>query len=383
MEANSNSNLESFDIYNFKLELLRGIYTYGFEKPTFIQHKVLTELLSNHDIITQCQSTTGKTLSYIIYSLHKIDVSKHQDIQCLVLTSTRDLAQAIGNAYKSIGKYTKVKSHSFIGGTSIKEDIKKLSEGCQIVVGTPGRVLDMINKKILPLSELKLFIIDEIDEAFERGFLDIIKTITSLLSETCQKAAYSSRLKISEDIEKLLKMKNPVKISTINDDPVLLLKNLRQFKISLKEEWKFEILQNVYKLMEISQAIIYCNDKKKCESLNDDMLKQGFISSYINEDKDKVVSNFKSGLSRVLITTGELPSKEIDIYQSALVINYDMPGTKEEYVSRVGRIEAFDKRGIVINFVKEEDKELLSDIEKSSSEVIEELPLELSTIQNK
>ena len=383
MEANSNSNLESFDIYNLKQDLLRGIYAYGFEKPTFIQHKVLTELLSNHDIITQCQSATGKTLSYIIYSLHKIDVSKHQDIQCLVLTSTRDLAQAIGNAYKSVGKYTKAGSHSFIGGTSIKEDIKKLSEGCQIVVGTPGRVLDMINKKILPLSELKLFIIDEIDEAFERGFLDIIKTITSLLSETCQKAAYSSRLKISEDIEKLLKMKNPVKISTINDDPVLLLKNLRQFKISLKEEWKFEILQNVYKLMEISQAIIYCNDKKKCESLNDDMLKQGFISSYINEDKDKVVSNFKSGLSRVLITTGELPSKEIDIYQSALVINYDMPGTKEEYVSRVGRIEAFDKRGIVINFVKEEDKELLSDIEKSSSEVIEELPLELSTIQNK
>ena len=383
MEANSNSNLESFDIYNFKLELLRGIYAYGFEKPTFIQHKVLTELLSNHDIITQCQSATGKTLSYIIYSLHKIDVSKHQDIQCLVLTSTRDLAQAIGNAYKSIGKYTKVKSHSFIGGTSIKEDIKKLSEGCQIVVGTPGRVLDMINKKILPLTELKLFIIDEIDEAFERGFLEIIKTITSLLSETCQKAAYSSRLKISEDIEKLLKMKNPVKISTINDDPVLLLKNLRQYKISLKEEWKFEILQNVYKLMEIAQAIIYCKDKKKCESLNDDMVKQGFISSYINDDKDKVLSNFKSGVIRVLITTGDLPSKEIDIYQSALVINYDMPGTKEEYVTRVGRIEAFDKRGIVINFVKEEDKELLGDIEKSSSEVIEELPLELSTIQNK
>lgn len=383
MEANSNSNLESFDIYNFKLELLRGIYAYGFEKPTFIQHKVLTELLSNHDIITQCQSATGKTLSYIIYSLHKIDVSKHQDIQCLVLTSTRDLAQAIGNAYKSIGKYTKVKSHSFIGGTSIKEDIKKLSEGCQIVVGTPGRVLDMINKKILPLTELKLFIIDEIDEAFERGFLEIIKTITSLLSETCQKAAYSSRLKISEDIEKLLKMKNPVKISTINDDPVLLLKNLRQYKISLKEEWKFEILQNVYKLMEIAQAIIYCKDKKKCEALNDDMVKQGFISSYINDDKDKVLSNFKSGVIRVLITTGDLPSKEIDIYQSALVINYDMPGTKEEYVTRVGRIEAFDKRGIVINFVKEEDKELLGDIEKSSSEVIEELPLELSTIQNK
>lgn len=383
METNSNSNLESFDIYNFKLELLRGIYAYGFEKPTFIQHKVLTELLSNHDIITQCQSATGKTLSYIIYSLHKIDVSKHQDIQCLVLTSTRDLAQAIGNAYKSIGKYTKAKSHSFIGGTSIKEDIKKLSEGCQIVVGTPGRVLDMINKKILPLTELKLFIIDEIDEAFERGFLEIIKTITSLLSETCQKAAYSSRLKISEDIEKLLKMKNPVKISTINDDPVLLLKNLRQYKISLKEEWKFEILQNVYKLMEIAQAIIYCKDKKKCESLNDDMVKQGFISSYINDDKDKVLSNFKSGVIRVLITTGDLPSKEIDIYQSALVINYDMPGTKEEYVTRVGRIEAFDKRGIVINFVKEEDKELLGDIEKSSSEVIEELPLELSTIQNK
>lgn len=104
METNSNCNLESLDIYNLKQELLRGIYAYGFDKPTFIQHKVLTELLSNHDIITQCQSATGKTMSYIIYSLQKIDFSKHQDIQCLVLTSTRELAQAIGYAYKSIGK---------------------------------------------------------------------------------------------------------------------------------------------------------------------------------------------------------------------------------------------------------------------------------------
>ena len=104
METNSNCNLESLDIYNLKQELLRGIYAYGFDKPTFIQHKVLTELLSNHDIITQCQSATGKTMYYIIYSLQKIDFSKHQDIQCLVLTSTRELAQAIGYAYKSIGK---------------------------------------------------------------------------------------------------------------------------------------------------------------------------------------------------------------------------------------------------------------------------------------
>ena len=383
MDSNS-SNLEYFDQYTLKQELLRGIYSYGYEKPSIIQHKVFTELLSNHDIITLSPSSTGKTASYVIFSLQKVDFSKHSDIQCLVLTSTRDLAQSIGNLYKEIGIYTKVKFHSFIGGTSIKEDIKKLSDGCQIVVGTPGRILDMVNKKILSLSELKLFIIDEVNEVFARGFSDSIKTITSFLQEGCQKSVFSSTKIIPENLDKILKMKNPVIITSCDDDGALLLKNLRQFKISLKEEWKFEILQNLYKLMEISQSIIYCNNKKKCETLSEDMNKKGFISSYINDDKDKVISNFKSGLIRVMITTGEIPAKDIDIYQTSLIINYDIPKTKEEYIERVGRVESFDKRGMVINFVMESDKDLLAEIQKITPEnEIDELPLELSTIQNK
>ena len=136
--------------------------------------------------------------------------------------------------------------------------------------------------------------------------------------------------------------------------------------------------------MEISQSIIYCNNKKKCETLSEDMNKKGFISSYINDDKDKVISNFKSGLIRVMITTGEIPAKDIDIYQTSLIINYDIPKTKEEYIERVGRVESFDKRGMVINFVMESDKDLLAEIQKITPEnEIDELPLELSTIQNK
>lgn len=373
-----------FDQFNLKLELLRGIYTYNLEKPSQIQKLTLNELISNHDIIVKSKSGTGKTLSYIIYSLNKID-QKVKEVQCLVLTYTRDLALKIESEYNKISKFTQIKINAFIGGASIKDDIKKLSEGTQIIVGTPGRILDMLNRKIFSLSELKLFVLDDINEIFNRGFIENIKQIVSKIGENTQKAIFSSSEKNIENLEDLIKLnKNYVTVTNSNMSIKQLLENLKQYKISLKEEWKFEILMNLYKLMEISQVILFCKDKERSENLKNELNNNGFISSNLNEeDKERIISNFKSGYIRILICTNNESINEIDIYQDNLIINYDLPSKIEEFVRRIGRNESFSKKGIVVNFVTENDKEIINQIEENIKEKVEELPLELSIINEK
>lgn len=372
----------TFDDFNLKPELLRGIYSIGYEKPSLIQQHLLHIFPKNNDIITQYLPSTGKTSSYIIYSLQCIEYSKLQDVQCLVLTSTRDQALAVGNLYKELSRYTKARIHAFVGGTSHIDDIKKFSDGCHIVVGTPGRVIYMLNKKILSLSELKLFIIDKVDEVFERGFSESIKSITGMISDNCKKAIFCSRKDYTDisTIEQVLQMKNVINININTEQPENLLSNLRQYKIKCDDDdKKFETLLTLYQHMEISQVILFCNTKSKCESINEQLNKEGFISSYICDDKDEVIAAFKSGYIRVIITTGDTSSKEIDIYQTSIVINYEMPTSKDEYVKRIGRSESFGKRGIVINFITNKDISLLTEIEQvSPGKVINELPFELS-----
>jgi translation initiation factor 4A len=288
----------------------------------------------------------------------------------------------VGNLYKELSRYTKARIHAFVGGTSHIDDIKKFSDGCHIVVGTPGRVIYMLNKKILSLSELKLFIIDKVDEVFERGFSESIKSITGMISDNCKKAIFCSRKDYTDisTIEQVLQMKNVINININTEQPENLLSNLRQYKIKCDDDdKKFETLLTLYQHMEISQVILFCNTKSKCESINEQLNKEGFISSYICDDKDEVIAAFKSGYIRVIITTGDTSSKEIDIYQTSIVINYEMPTSKDEYIKRIGRSESFGKRGIVINFITNKDISLLTEIEQvSPGKVINELPFELS-----
>ena len=370
-----------FDQFNLKLELLRAIYSYNLEKPSLIQKLTIKELLSKHDIIVKSKPGTGKTLSYIIYSLQKIDINKSKDVQCLILLSTRDLALKIGSEYNKLSKFTKIKINAFIGGTSIKDDIKKLSDGTQIIVGTPGRILDMLNKKIFSLSELKLFVLDDIDEIINRGFMENIKNIVSKIGDNIQKAVFSSSEKKIENLEDIIKLnKNYVLVSNSSMSYKQLLANLKLYKISLKNEWKFDILLNLYKLMEISQVILFCKDKESSEKLNNELTKLGFISSNLNEDKEKIISNFKNGYIRIIIFTSEDSINEIDIYQDNLIINYDLPSNIDEFIKRIGRNESFSKKGIVINFVTENDNKMIKQLEDNIKEKIEELPLELSII---
>ena len=382
METNWDESIESFEELGLKQELLRGIYGYGFEKPSVIQQKAILPILKGKDVIAQGQSGTGKTAAFAIGSLQLVDPKK-DEIQTLVLSPTRELAQQTSIVFGFLGEFLKIKISLLIGGTKVGADIDKLKEGPQVLVGSPGRVLDLINRKQISLAYLQNFILDEADEMLSKGFLDIIKDIISLIPTTAKILLFSATM--PKDIVNLTTkfMKDPAKILVKNEE--LTLEGIRQYYVFLKKEDKFDVLTQIYKGIEIAQAIIYCNTKKTVETLKEELTKKGHVVSAIHGDmkqydRDAVMRDFRSGAARVLVTT-DLLARGIDVYQVSLVINYEMPKEKETYIHRIGRSGRFGRKGNAINFVTPAEKDNLEEIQKFYNTQIEALPSDLSELK--
>lgn len=211
MKSNWENIVDSFEELQLKDELLRGIYGYGFEKPSPIQQMAIQPLIDGRDTIAQAQSGTGKTATFAIGALQVIDTSINE-VQALVLAPTRELAKQNAKVFQLIGEFLKAKTEAFIGGTKLYKDKQTMSDGVHIVVGTPGRVIDMIKKKIINLSYLKIFILDEADEMLSRGFLDNIKEMIGFIPESTQIALFSATM--PKDIVEITQkfMNNPAKI---------------------------------------------------------------------------------------------------------------------------------------------------------------------------
>ena len=266
-------SITSFDELNLKKDLLRGIYGYGFDNPSEIQSKAILPIIQNRDIIAQAQSGTGKTGAFVISTLQLVD-SKINEIQALILSPTRELSQQSALVFTLIGEYTSIKTHAFIGGTPLKDNILILNSGVQIAVATPGRILDMLNKKLIKLDYLKILILDEADQMLSRGFLEEIKKIFPFIPVSSQIALFSATLPQSIiDLSKEF-MNNPVKILLSNDK--LTLSGIKQYYVPLKKEWKLEVLLNIYKMIQIEKAIIYANSKKTVNYLTEEMTKRNF-----------------------------------------------------------------------------------------------------------
>eukprot|EP01017_Pseudomicrothorax_dubius_P047712 TRINITY_DN85_c0_g1_i2.p1 TRINITY_DN85_c0_g1~~TRINITY_DN85_c0_g1_i2.p1 ORF type:complete len:423 (-),score=158.84 TRINITY_DN85_c0_g1_i2:218-1441(-) len=374
--------VESFDALGLKEELLRGIFGYGFEKPSIIQQKAVLPILRGRDTIAQAQSGTGKTGAFAISSLQLIDTSVPQT-QCMILAPTRELAQQSQKVIMCLGEYLKVTVHPCTGGTNVAIDRKALSEGVHIVVGTPGRVLDMMKKDILKSAYIKLFILDEADEMLGRGFKEQISDIFKLLPADVQVALFSATM--PPEILEMTKtfMRDPVTILVKNEE--LTLDGIRQFYIAIgKEEWKFDTLVELYNNIEITQCIIYCNTKKKVDDLAEKMKEKKFTISSMHSEMDQekrnlIMKEFRTGASRVLITT-DLLARGIDVQQVGLVINFDLPQSKENYIHRIGRSGRFGRKGVAINFVTPADAKFLKELEQYYNTQIEKMPVDLSEV---
>ena len=372
--------VDSFDDLDLQEGLLRGIYSYGFERPSAIQQRGIRPILDGRDTIGQAQSGTGKTATFTIGALQRIDYG-NRECQALILAPTRELAQQIQKVVLALGAYLKIKCHACIGGTSVRDDIDRLRDGQHCVVGTPGRVMDMLSKRHLRADNLLVFVLDEADEMLSRGFKDQIYDIFKTLPANVQVCLFSATM-APEILDLTTKfMRDAVRILVKKDE--LTLEGIRQFYVAIeKEEWKLDTLCDLYETLTITQAIIYCNTRRKVDFLADQMTKRDFTVSTMHaeldqKERDLIMREFRSGSSRVLIST-DLLARGIDVQQVSLVINYDLPQNMENYLHRIGRSGRFGRKGVAINFVTNNDVRAMKEIERYYHTQIEEMPMDIA-----
>jgi translation initiation factor 4A len=409
--------VESFEELGIHENIIRGIYSYGFEKPSTIQARAIRPVLSGHDVIAQAQSGMGKTGAFTIGTLGRIDENLNA-IQALVVVHTMELALQIDTVFRQIAKYTGIRFSLCIKGIPPQENIEKLSgvRGGKphVVIGTPGRVLDMLhrrdretNKYIIDQNTIRLIVLDEADEIlgtsqemYSRkkrepepgqdgqspeniGFLEQMFKIFKCMPPDIQVCLFSATMgKEFFDITKDF-MRMPLEVLVKTEE--LTLDGISQYLINVEEQkYKFDTLCELYSLLTINQSIIYCNSLRSVEYLTRMLRDNNFTVSYIHgqmpaNERELTMADFRSGKSRVLVST-DLLSRGIDIQQVSVVINYDIPIKVESYLHRIGRSGRYGRKGVAINFMTKDDERRLRQIEQYYSTIVEPLPADISRL---
>jgi|TARA_B110000967_G_C18869349_1_gene554496 translation initiation factor 4A len=381
-EKNDEKNIMNYSFEDLELndELLRGIYSYGFEKPSKIQYKSIPLIKSGKDLIAQSQSGTGKTGAFSIGILNNID-TKLKKTQYIVLTPTHELAKQIYSVIENLGARMDITMCKVIGKTNISESIMELKRDPQIIVATPGRLVDMISKRHIFTDNIKTLVLDEADEMLSGGFMEILYEIIKCMPKKCQICLFSATM--PKEILDLTEnfMNNPERLLVNRDE--LTLEGIKQFYINLKQyNWKFDVLYDIYDTINITQSIIYVNSKNILNNLYDRLSRDEYPVSYIHGDmqtveREKNLNDFKNGITRIMLST-DLLSRGIDIQQLSLVINFDLPRNKETYIHRIGRSGRYGRKGTAINFITDEDTAHMKEIEDFYNTKIEEMPQNLA-----
>uniref|UniRef100_A0A8C6W2G6 Eukaryotic initiation factor 4A-III n=1 Tax=Nannospalax galili TaxID=1026970 RepID=A0A8C6W2G6_NANGA len=364
----------TFDTMGLREDLLRGIYAYGFEKPSAIQQRAIKQIIKGRDVIAQSQSGTGKTATFSISVLQCLDIQ----VTALWLSPCVLLQGLL-----ALGDYMNVQCHACIGGTNVGEDIRKLDYGQHVVAGTPGRVFDMIRRRSLRTRAIKMLVLDEADEMLNKGFKEQIYDVYRYLPPATQVVLISATLphEILEMTNKF--MTDPIRILVKRDE--LTLEGIKQFFVAVeREEWKFDTLCDLYDTLTITQAVIFCNTKRKVDWLTEKMREANFTVSSMHGDmpqkeRESIMKEFRSGASRVLIST-DVWARGLDVPQVSLIINYDLPNNRELYIHRIGRSGRYGRKGVAINFVKNDDIRILRDIEQYYSTQIDEMPMNVADL---
>lgn len=371
-------DVKTWDDLELKTDLLRGIYALGFETPSAIQKKAIYPILQSRDVIGQAQSGTGKTGTFSISTLQKIDVSVNK-LQALIIVPTHELVLQIESVINEIGQFMDgLTVKTLIGGTSINDDIFALKSNTpQVVVGCTGRIYDMIKRRALKTSDIRLCILDEADEMLSRGFSEQIYNIFQCLPYNVQIALFSATM--PQGIQKITGkfMRNPVEIMMKPEE--LNLEGINQFFLAMmNDNEKYSTLKTLFASISVSQTIIYVNSISRVTELYNAMTEEGFsvccIHSNMTKDERKdVIQQFRKGKFRVLISSN-LTARGLDIQQVNTVINFDIPKSVETYLHRIGRSGRWGRKGTAINFITKQDVYYMRNIEKHYNISINELP---------
>lgn len=361
-------------------KLLRGIYSYGFEKPSPIQKKAVIPMVSKKDVIAQAQSGTGKTGAFTVGTIQLVDHSK-KCVQAIIISPTRELSKQTFDVLKSISGLLKTKVKLLIGGTSTEQDIKDLREDTpQVIVGCPGRIHDMARRKYFDTKTVQLIVLDEADEMLSTGFKEQVYNIFQYLNNDVQICLFSATL--PRELNALTErfMRNPVKILVKQE--MLTLEGIAQYYIALEDDvQKYATLKDIFKIISVSQCIIYCNSVKRVSDLYEAMKEDQFPvctihSNMEREERTKSYEDFKIGKYRVLISSN-VTARGIDIQQVSTVINFDIPKCVHTYLHRIGRSGRWGRKGTGINFVTKRDIPRIKQIEQHYGTEIQEMPSEL------
>ena len=381
---NTENSINTWDNLNLKNDLLRGIYAYGFEKPSDIQKKAIYPIINGKDTIAQAQSGTGKTGTFAISVLERID-NTNKNTQAIIIAPTHELVKQIYNVISTLANMMNdVTIKTIIGGTSIQDDSYEMRKKCpQIIVGTAGRIFDMIKRRYIKTKHLKLFILDEADEMLSKGFKDQIYNIFQHFNEDIQVAIFSATMP-TEVLELTNKfMKEPVKIILKNEE--LSLDGIQQYFLAcVGDNDKFDMLKKLFSFISVSQCIIYCNNVNRVNDLQHAMNNEGFsvccIHSSMNKSEREIAfNNFRSGSYRVLISSN-VTARGIDIQQVSTVINFDIPKCVHTYLHRIGRSGRWGRKGLAINFITQNDIQYIRNIENHYKISINELPNDITKI---
>lgn len=371
------TSAKRFEHMGLKENLLKGIFNFGFSQPSAIQQKAIMPIIAGRDVIAQSQSGTGKTAVMCIGSLQRLAENKPH-VQVVIISPTRELAEQTASVMTALGDYLNVKCFACVGGKIMGQGIKRFEKGCQVVSGTPGRVLDMLRRQILKVNAVRMLVVDEADEMLEKGLKEQIYEIYRNLPRGLQVVLISATM--SPEVLEMTEEFMDQPISILVKQEQVSLEGIKQFYVNVEEEeWKFDTLRDIYEMANVTQTVVFCNTRKKVEWLAKKMKENHFTVSSIHgkmqqKDRDRVTREFRSGKSRVLIAT-DIWGRGIDVQQVSLVICYDLPPKVEFYIHRIGRSGRFGRKGCSINLLAgKEDVAYLRRLERHYSVKIVQMP---------
>ena len=363
-----NYTIKKWDDLDLKTDLLRGIYSYGFENPSEIQQLAIYPIIQKQDVIAQAQSGTGKTGTFSISAIQNTDVSINET-QVLIMAPTRELVIQISKVIQGISTFIEgLKVKTLVGGTNVNNDINYLNNNApHIVVGASGRVFDMIKRRKLNIHTVNLFILDEADEMLSYGFQSQVQELFQHFNSNIQVAIFSATM--PNEIIRLTDkfMNNPIKLTMRAE--TLSLDGITQNYIAMFDnEEKYTWIKNIFNKLSSTSTIIFVNDINNVIDLYQRMLADGFPVCHIHsslpkDERNNIINDFKKNKFNIMISSN-LTARGIDIQQLNLVINYDIPNSVHTYLHRIGRSGRWGRKGTAINFVCEKDIQRMKRIEQ-------------------
>ena len=363
-----------FDSYFLKDSLMMGIFEKGFEKPSPIQEEAIPLILAGKNVLARAKNGTGKTAAFIIPCLEKVDVEK-KAIQVLMMVPTRELALQTSAIVKEISKHMEIETMVTTGGTNLRDDIMRLYSTVHILVGTPGRVLDLSQKGLADIKQCETLIMDEADKLLSPEFQVVLEQIIEMMPTKRQICLFSATFPATV---KTFKQKHLKDAAIINLMDELTLRGITQYYVFLEEKQKVHCLNTLFSKLEINQSMIFCNTNKRVEMLALKITELGYSCFYIHSkmqqaDRNRVFHEFRNGGTRNLVSS-DLFTRGIDIQSVNCVVNFDFPKNAETYLHRIGRSGRFGHLGLAINLITYEDRFNLYRIEQELGTEIKPIP---------